>query len=315
MKVKIKLESWFTNSHNLSERMKRQFVFDSDFEHFEFVDKNPDYTIIFGGTDWDNLESPKNRTFFFSQEPCWTPNEKHNDIHNYCEKVFVADKSFYPDREEYVEGLLPMFYAGRDEFSYIEEWNFSKNMFGTTFDKKYNLSSILTNSYQSHWWYLSDSEKSRIIYKERVDITNFLGKKYEDLIVWGTLQPIQNNFKGEIWNKLAVLKDYRFQLVFENTIQKNYLSEKFWDCILTDTVPVYFGCKNVDDYIEKDTFINLTSYIDNLDEISERIKEILDDAPNLYNRYLPKIRNLKKSFKEDKTFNLWEKIKHTIKSN
>ena len=126
--IKIKLECWWTDTPSLNARMIRQFVSDEDLKNFSLVNENPDYTIVFGRTDWDKIETPKEKTFYFSQEPLWSPNQPKDNIHNYCSKIFVSDKRDYPDREEYIETLLPMFYAGSGESDYREEWDWSLKM-------------------------------------------------------------------------------------------------------------------------------------------------------------------------------------------
>ena len=48
--------------------------------------------------------------------------------------------------------------------------------------------------------------------------------------------------------KLAVISRYRFTLAFENSIARDYVSEKFFDPLIVGSVPVYLGAPNVDDY-------------------------------------------------------------------
>ena len=54
---KIKLECWWTDSNSLNNRFIKQFVFDNN--QYEFVINNPDFTIIFGKTNWEKIETPK----------------------------------------------------------------------------------------------------------------------------------------------------------------------------------------------------------------------------------------------------------------
>ena len=35
---------------------------------------------------------------------------------------------------------------------------------------------------------------------------------------------------------------------------QNYFSEKFTDCILSWTIPIYYGCPNIDKYFPKDCY-------------------------------------------------------------
>jgi hypothetical protein len=317
-KIKIKLECWWTDSNSLSYRFKKQFIPTKDLDKYELVSDNPDYTIIFGKTNFEQLTTPKEKTFYFSQEPLWSPNQPKKNLNEFCNKIFISDKNFYDDSPEYIETLLPMFYGGRGDIDGREEWDWSQNLFERNFSTQKNdfISSIVTNSYNSHLDYLSDTNKHRIIYKERVDIINQICNRFPKVKLWGSFQP-QNkiNLMGVAWNKLVSLNNFKFSICFENTIQKNYITEKFWDCILTDTVPIYFGCSNINDYIDENSFVNLTTHIDNIDYIYENISYIIDNIDLLYEKYLPYIKKLKKQFVTNKQFNLWERIKSEIDEN
>jgi hypothetical protein len=310
---KIKLECWWTNSNSLNHRFKKQFVYSE--EGYEFVESNPDYTIIFGKTDWDKIETPKERTFYISQEPLWSPNQPKDDIHNYCSKIFISDKREYPDRDEYIEVLLPMFYAGRGEFDSREEWDWSYKMFHKDFEKNKCVSMVVTNNYNSHFSQLSNPETSRIIYKERSDLSINCTNNLEFIDIWGTFQGNNNkNLHGEAWNKLLALREFKFSICAENTVQKNYITEKFWDCVITDTIPIYFGCNNIDEYIDNDCYINLTKYLDDYTLIENKLKFIYDNCDLLYKKYLPSLKKLKLEFKTNSNFNLWEFIKKQIET-
>ena len=87
--IKIKLECWWTDSHSINTRMIRQFVSDDDLTNYSFVTENPDFTIVFGKTNWDKIETPKENTFYISQEPLWSPNQPKDGIHDYCSKILI----------------------------------------------------------------------------------------------------------------------------------------------------------------------------------------------------------------------------------
>lgn len=46
------------------------------------------------------------------------------------------------------------------------------------------------------------------------------------------------------------LAPYRFSVVIENVRETNYFSEKLIDAILCETVPIYWGCPNIGDFID-----------------------------------------------------------------
>jgi Glycosyltransferase family 10 (fucosyltransferase) C-term len=48
--------------------------------------------------------------------------------------------------------------------------------------------------------------------------------------------------------KLETIARYRFTLAFENSIARDYVTEKFYDPLLVGSVPVYLGAPNVADH-------------------------------------------------------------------
>ena len=46
------------------------------------------------------------------------------------------------------------------------------------------------------------------------------------------------------------LAPYRFSVVIENVREQNYFSEKLVDAVLCETVPIYWGCPNIGDFID-----------------------------------------------------------------
>jgi hypothetical protein len=308
--IKIKLECWWTDSLSLNSRMIRQFVSSDDLTDYSFVTENPDYTIVFGRTDWDKIETPKEKTFYVSQEPLWSPNQQKDGMHDYCSKILISDKLEYPDREEYIETLLPMFYAGRGENDHREEWDWSFKLKEKEYSKNKSVSIIVRKDTYSHYNYLQNPNTNKIIYEERTNLGVELSKD-ERIDVYGTYW-ISNgeNIKGEIWNKHVGLDDYKFSVACENTVQKNYISEKFWDAILTNTVPIYLGCSNIDELIPDNCYISLNNMT--MDEMVNKVKSIVDNESDVYEQYFENIKNLKKDFFINPKYNIWERIKLLI---
>lgn len=46
------------------------------------------------------------------------------------------------------------------------------------------------------------------------------------------------------------LASYRYSVVIENVRERNYFSEKLIDAILCSTVPIYWGCPNIGDFLD-----------------------------------------------------------------
>lgn len=311
--IKIKFECWWSDSESINNRIKKQFILFSDLKYYDLVSNNPDFTIVLGKTDWSRITTDKNHTFYISQEPLWSPNEPKDEIHNYCSKIIIADKRCYPDRDEYIEDLLPMLYAGRGENDHRQEWDWSYTLLDKTFIKTKPMSVIVKKDYFSTFNYLSKPGISDIIYEKRTKIAEKLSLNPNIDIYGNFWKDNGSNIKGEIWNKHVGLDDYYFSFCMENTIQKNYISEKFWDAVIVGSVPVYLGCNNINEYISLNSFV----YLNNLSKqaILDVSSQLISNINQEYSIRQNALLNLKKQFYTSSKFNLWERVKKLINGN
>jgi hypothetical protein len=51
------------------------------------------------------------------------------------------------------------------------------------------------------------------------------------------------------------LAPYRFSVIIENIRERNYFTEKLVDAVLCETVPIYWGCPNIGEFIDTDGMI------------------------------------------------------------
>ena len=51
------------------------------------------------------------------------------------------------------------------------------------------------------------------------------------------------------------LAPFRYSVVIENVQESNYFTEKLIDAILCETVPIYWGCSNIEEYFEPEAMI------------------------------------------------------------
>lgn len=76
-------------------------------------------------------------------------------------------------------------------------------------------------------------------------------------------------------DKWDVLADYEFSIAIENSQSADYFTEKIMDCYLSLTVPIYYGCPNINDYFSSSSMQLID--LDDFDGSIERIKALLDD--------------------------------------
>ncbi len=85
--------------------------------------------------------------------------------------------------------------------------------------------------------------------------------------------------------KLQTIARYRFTLSFENSVTRDYVTEKFFDPLIAGSVPVYFGAPNIGEFAPgENCFINVASF-SGPRELADFLKA-LDADPDRYDAYL-----------------------------
>lgn len=83
--------------------------------------------------------------------------------------------------------------------------------------------------------------------------------------------------------KISLFKDFQYSIIIENSREAGYFSEKIIDCLITKTIPIYYGCENIADYFNTDGWIILRS-----DDI---VQELYEKLPILNEEYYSKYSN------------------------
>jgi hypothetical protein len=110
--------------------------------------------------------------------------------------------------------------------------------------------------------------------------------------------PTKFKFKGEtilptaLITKEEIFGDPMFALVIENTSHNGYFTEKITDCMLLKTIPLYWGCSDIDTFYNKEGIITFQNP-DDLIRISNTLtpefyyskKEIIEDNFNRVKEY------------------------------
>lgn len=65
-----------------------------------------------------------------------------------------------------------------------------------------------------------------------------------------------------------------FSIIVENNCSPNYVTEKFYDCVATKTVPIYFGDPNIASSFNEKGIIKFSN-IDELENILRNLNEQL----------------------------------------
>jgi len=125
-------------------------------------------------------------------------------------------------------------------------------------------------------------------YPNKVDVYGKITRGRENSGVFKTMLPDRAKEKG--------LLDYRYTLAIENGSTDFYFSEKIVDALLCWAMPIYYGCKNIDKFLPKGSYINIDlddknvvnkiieyTESDYREENIENIREARDLILNRYN--------------------------------
>jgi hypothetical protein len=106
-------------------------------------------------------------------------------------------------------------------------------------------------------WFIS----SRINHSKRREYARELAR-YLEIDSYGKFMNNARIPNGQ-WrpSKLEILPRYKFTLAFENTIARDYVTEKFFDPLICGSLPIYLGAPNVELFAPGDhSYINVSEY-------------------------------------------------------
>lgn len=137
------------------------------------------------------------------------------------------------------------------------------------------------------------SKHKNELYNERINTIQYFNNKHEhdfDLfgIGWNKKQSIFNKnlvfntYRGSVENKWDVMPKYKFAICYEN-IQNisGLVTEKIFDCMRCNCVPIYWGANNIHDYVDKGAFIDRRNFKSN-EDLAKFILNIKEEEYNLY---------------------------------
>lgn len=281
---KIKITANYDTSENLTERLLKQFKTpEIDLSNIEFVyDDSYDIIVFFNYVDGIIKEGTK--SYVFPHEPSWSGTHQKNFKGDTI--VFGFNKELYTGN--CVESLAHTFYGGRGPWiDSLDFWSYD-HLINTSFKKNKNISSSITK--------LNSNEGSTCLYPQRYEISKIIDKlSFIDCYGGGNCSP----------KRFDSLIDYKFNIAIENEYGNNWITEKFYDSILTDTIPIYFGCKNIKEIYPEDGYI-LIEDINDIHSIENLLTHINQNANQIYNQKIIGVRKIKeKYFKE---YNLLKKV-------
>ncbi len=133
---------------------------------------------------------------------------------------------------------------------------------------------------------LQDKRIEAIIYFTNKSLLDLYGRKWNTL--WLTPPKFRSNLKKAIGNKdistasdkIQVLRSYKFNFCFENISHPGYITEKIFDALIAETIPVYWGPKNIHQFIPANIFIDASRF-SCFDELLVHMEKITESEAEL----------------------------------
>lgn len=165
------------------------------------------------------------------QEPPYERNDYLTSYFPYFDKVISAfDKKKFPLVSSNLPSALP--------------WHINKN-----FSELLNLKMINSEKLDKISWVTSNSDIN-LGHKFRLKFLEELKQSDLPIDLYGRgINPIDDKFDGVF--------PYKYTLAIENYSDENYWTEKITDAFLSYTMPVYYGCKNIEAYFPEGSFIQI----------------------------------------------------------
>lgn len=280
---KIRLCANWDTSENITERLLKQFKTpEIDLTNIEFVYDDSYDIIVFFNHVCLNIKEGSD-SYIFPHEPSWQGTHQKNLKDGTI--VFGFKKELYDGT--CIETTAHTFYGGRGPWvDPLSFWNY-ENLVSTKFTKNKNISSSITK--------INTDYGGTCLYPQRSKIASMI----EDL-------NFIDGFNGSSSPKRQdALVDYKFNIAIENEHQENWITEKFYDCVLTDTIPIYFGCKNIKEIYPEGGYI-LIEDINDLDYVKKLLEDINNNSDKIYSDNIDSLLKIKKRY--FKEYNLLKKI-------
>jgi hypothetical protein len=281
----VKFFSNYDSSANLLKRFMANYpVWDTALEFT--IAEDYDYAVVFNRTKEYIQTDAKIITVI--QEPSWSPAHADTSFLQHSDFLIIHDPALFEKTHgiklggKVIESPAYLFFHDHVDKTFFH--------YATNTEKIRKLSMIV-----SHLDYPIG------IYQKRFNLVRQILDSDLDIDIYGSGWTTNDTrFKGFVDYKFTALLPYQYSIAIENSEERNYVTEKFVDCVLCDTIPIYHGAPNISEIYDDKYFwtIDLES-----DRVIEDIKRIVN-AP-----LRSSTANKTKYFND---YNLYKKLKELI---
>jgi hypothetical protein len=254
--IKIRMFADFCSSEQLIKNYTNSLGLEKDYSKkygFQFVADDSYTHALIMNTVMPKLTCPKENVIGFAYEP-----------YDILKNTFTK---FIP----YAQKHISKYYIGlqRDlPELFIEGYPYMCHRW------KRDLKKILKNKKRQYVMSMIASSKNYLEgHKYRHKLIKKLLKTKMNIHIYGrNLESLYNDkrIKGTFDN-YEPYDNYQYSICLENSLSNDYISEKYTTCIISNTIPLYYGAKNVNKYFGDSWGYRLTGKIKNDIELITKI--------------------------------------------
>ena len=254
-------------------------------------DTNIDYYVVINRPNFinKNTKIDSNKILFFHMEPNMIFTPWYKEFLNYFESKDLLFNGKHLYHRNNVDWHLSK------DYSYF--------MNNNKFDKIYNnkLSMVLSSRRENTGHEMRLTLAHRLDKDEDIEV-NIYGKCNKENF---------RNYKYELeyYSRDEAIIPYKYHFMAENNSINNYMTEKIIDCILGETLCFYYGCPNLETFIDQECYIKLPLY--DTEKSLKIIKESI--LNNEWEKRIDKIRTEK--YKLLNIYSLLPRVKSILKLN
>jgi len=235
----------------------------------------------------------KKMVLFLWEPPSVSPGNWDQELHKLFPRIFTWN-------DNYVDGckIIKMNIPQPSQFPSMPK---------IAFENQKLLVNISTNRFSRHPRELYSARRASIRHFEQTHPENFdlYGIGWNSPVnILETILPLKRriypSYQGTVQNKWDVLPKYRFSICYENIHgEPGYVTEKIFDSMRANCVPIYWGAPNIADYVDTGAFVDrrefrtnfeLESYLVNMNE--KEYTHYLDNIQyylngNRFKKFLP----------------------------
>jgi len=246
--IRLKMLCHWCSSEQLCQEWSNMYLDQESWKHIKMTWTNDpreiDYYVIINSPHRDEVYEPS-RTIVFQMEPWVADPHKNWGVKTWGEWATPDPTKFFK------------VFTHKTHLNNVQ-WQIAYPFYSKA---------ILADSRQS----LADAKQNKVAvvcspknFDEGHILRNNLIKYVDStttlIDIWGRVNYHQfQNYKGAVPadNKYNVYANYKYCLAVENNSEHNYATEKIWEGILCESLCFYWGCPNLEDYIDSRAFVRL----------------------------------------------------------